>query len=88
MKLEVTFPKLHRAPFFFNERNHYEPKTFTYDCDPENEKSGLENMDAAYEEALRRGHNPNKNIRIRDLPDRNGEPCPCCNEPMKKTSTT
>ena len=82
MKLEVTFPKLHRAPFFSNERDHYELETFTYDCDPE--KSGLENMDAAYEEAFRRGHDPNKNIRIRSLPDYDGERCPCCNEPMKK----
>lgn len=82
MKLEVTFPKLHRAPFFSNKRDHYELETFTYDCDAG--KSGHENMTAAYEEALRRGHNPNKNIRFRALPDYEGERCPCCNEPMKK----
>ena len=84
MKIEVTFPKLHQASFLSGGKDHYELETFTYECDPS--MSGHDNLNAAYEEAVRRGHNPNKNIRFRALPDYDGEPCPCCNKPMTITN--
>ena len=61
--IEVTFPKLHHTFNPMGDIEHYELETFDYPCDPG--KRDLNNLYDAYYEALRRGHNPNKNIRFR-----------------------
>lgn len=74
-KIEVTFPKKVSG---IGERDRYELTTFTVEVD--GTKSGWEQSCAAFEEAVKRGHNPNKNIRMHwvdDCPckDADGEPC-------------
>ena len=58
-KIEVTFPKKVSG---IGERDRYELTTFVFEAD--GTKSGWEQSCDAFEEAVRRGHNPNKNIRM------------------------
>lgn len=58
-KIEVTFPKKVSG---IGERDRYELTTFTFEAD--GTKSGWEQSCDAFNEAVKRGHNPNKNIRM------------------------
>lgn len=60
MKIKITFQKPTYVGRGFMTNLVYELETFYYECNPS--LSDRENLDAAYEEAIRRGHKPNKNI--------------------------
>ncbi len=57
--IEVTFPK---KVSYIHERDRYKLETFTFKADAS--KNMWEQSCDAFEEACRRGHNPNKNIRM------------------------
>ena len=62
-KIEVTYPKKVVPPFWSREdRERYELETFTIEVD--DNKSAWDQSCDAFEEACRRGHNPNKQIRM------------------------
>lgn len=63
-KIEVTFPKKVSG---IGERDRYELTTFTVEVD--GTKSGWEQSCAAFDEAVKRGHNPRKNIRMHWVED-------------------
>ena len=58
-KIEVTFPKKVSG---IGERDRYELEKFVFEAD--DNKSMSEQGDDAFIEACKRGHNPNKNIRM------------------------
>ena len=58
-KIEVTFPKKVSG---IGERDRYELETFT--CEVDGSKSPWEQSAQAFDEAIKRGHNPRKNIRM------------------------
>ena len=60
MQIEITFQKPTYVGFLVSELR-YELETFTHQCDPS--KSEYENLNDAYDIAISKGHQPNKNIR-------------------------
>ena len=62
-KIEVTFPKKVEPPYWSRDtRERYELETFIFEADAS--KSMHDQSCDAFEEACRRGHNPNKQIRM------------------------
>jgi len=62
MKIIVTFPKgVYSKKSWSSEPIKYELETFEFECDKK--LTDYENMLNAYDEAIKRGHNPNKNIK-------------------------